>query len=218
MKDVKAVSFDCYGTLVDWQTGILAALTPVASPAMTPQQLLLGYAQAERAAEAGPYRSYRQVLRDVARALLGASTPHVDVLWKSLPDWPVFPDTPSSLRRLQRSFKVAIVSNVDRDLFAGTVKHLGITPDVAILAGDVRSYKPARAHFDALVAALHVTPGAVVHAGESRFHDVEPANALGFKTVWVRRVAQGHSASGDDAAQPLLVVDSLEQLASELGC
>ena len=82
----------------------------------------------------------------------------------------------------------------------------------------MRSYKPARAHFDALVAALHVTPGAVVHAGESRFHDVEPANALGFKTVWVRRVAQGHSASGDDAAQPLLVVDSLEQLASELGC
>ena len=214
--NIRAISFDCYGTLIDWQTGILAALTSLTS--LPPQELLRRFAQAERTAEQPPYRPYRAVLRDVAADILGADSPHLDVLWKSVGMWPAFPDTVASLRRLQARFRVAIASNVDRDLVAGTLPRLGVTPDVVVLAQDVASYKPGRAHFDALLQQLNLPAHHILHAGESRFHDVIPATALGFPTAWVHRVQQGHSASGDDVAQASLTVDRMTALADVLGC
>lgn len=235
MTDVRAVSFDCYGTLIDWQAGIEAAVAPLraGSPSIPHgPSLFARFAALEREAEKPPYASYKDVLREVAAGLLGVSGPCelLDVLWRSLGEWPAFGDTPASLRRLRARFgTLAVISNVDDDLFAASHARLGAptgadpTPlrlDVVVTAEQVGSYKPAETNFRALLDALRLSPEQVLHVAESRYHDIEPASRLGFRTAWVQRQRDA-SASGPGtiaSVEPDLHVHSLAALCDALGC
>lgn len=213
---VEAISFDCFGTLIDWQSGLLGALRPLV-PGAPDGELVRRFAELEHEAERPPYRSYKAVLEAVAIGLGAGADP--TVLWRSLAAWPAFADTAAALVRLQRRFRIAIASNVDDDLWAVTEAKLGIRPDLVMTAERVRSYKPGRAHFAALIERLGLEPGRILHAGESVYHDIEPATAMGFPTVWVRRVASGPSASGQAApgSSSQATVGSLAELADALG-
>lgn len=235
MHDIRVVSFDCYGTLIDWQGGIEAAVAPLRAgmPSIPHGPALFErFAALEREAEMPPYASYKDVLREVAAGLLGVSGPCelLDVLWRSLGEWQAFPDTSGALRRLRTRFgTLAVLSNVDDDLFASSHARLGATTaadptplrlDVVVTAQHVRSYKPDEANFRALLAALRLAPHQVLHVAESRFHDIEPASRLGFRTAWVQRQrdssASGPATSAD--VRPDLHVHNLIELCDALGC
>lgn len=203
----EALTFDCYGTLVDWERGLLDALRPltaahgVAWPG--DESMLERFAAAESAAEAGPWRPYRAVLEDVARTLgrglgLEATDEEVSGFAASVSRWPPFPDTVAALRALGSRYRLAVVSNVDDDLFEGTAALLGIAFDQVVTARQVRSYKPARAHFDEVLRRLDLPRERVLHVAQSLYHDVAPAKALGFTCVWVNR-RQGRAGGGATA-------------------
>jgi 2-haloacid dehalogenase len=224
---IRAISFDCYGTLIDWQTGILRAARPVLVKhgiVMPDEEIVRRFAVAERRAEGGTYITYKGVLKRVMREMLGergeSAGEDVDALWRSIGEWPAFGDTASGLRRLRAKFKVCIASNVDNDLFAMTLPRLGVKPDVVVTAEQVCSYKPREGHFRELLARLGLRAEQVLHAGESVYHDVEPASALGFQTAWVDRQRGGASASGagEREGRADMVVGSVAELADLLRC
>jgi len=213
-----ALTFDCYGTLVDWETGLLAALRPILrahARDLTDQQLLDLYGDLEPRAQV-PYQTYRQVLAAVVRGLgerLGfqASQAEAESLAASLPDWPLFPDTRAALQRLKTRYRLAIVSNIDDDLFAGTARHLGIGFDAVITAQQARAYKPSPAPFLLALERLHLPRERVLHVGQSVFHDVVPARSLGLATVLVTR--RGFGATRPSGGEPDLKVPDLQTLA-----
>lgn len=214
----QAMSFDCYGTLIDWQSGIVRAMRPILGERnieRTNEEILAAYSPLERVAQAGPYRPYRQVLRDVVRGYAGADTPEelCDGLAQSIPDWPAFDESMPALTRLARHYKLAIVSNIDEDLIMHSARKLGAEFETIVTAQAVRSYKPGLDHFKGLCIALRLEPSQILHVAESRHHDVEPAKTLGFRTVWVNRAEGGPSASGESDARPDLTVGSLMELA-----
>ena len=220
----KAVlTFDCYGTLIDWETGIAAAVRPVLRAhglAVSDDRLLELYAEIEAAAEAGPYRAYAEVLAAAMRGLgqrLGfAPTPaEVVHLANSAGAWPAFPDTPAALAALRRRFKLAIISNVDDVLFAATARRLGVDFDWVVTAQQARSYKPSTAIFRVALDRIGLPTERLVHVAQSLFHDHVPAKQLGLDTVWVnrRRGRPGFGATPPAAAQPDLEVPDLATLA-----
>ncbi|MBS0192469.1 MAG: HAD-IA family hydrolase [Phycisphaerales bacterium] len=226
LSDIRAVSFDCYGTLIDWQRGLSEALEPLRPglPSLPRGEVLFGeFARLERLAEQPPYCSYKDVLRQVFSGLSGVAGPceMIDTLWRSLADWPAFDDVPDSLQRLRSRFgRLAVVSNIDDDLFEASHARLGLRLDALVTAQQVRSYKPGAAHFETLLARLKLEPAQVLHVAESRFHDVEPAKRLGFRTAWIRRQS-GASASGsptDDRMQADMEAISLRALCDAIGC
>jgi 2-haloacid dehalogenase len=195
----EALSFDCYGTLIDWEAGLLAVLAAWARPVglnLTGEQLLAGYAAAEAAVEAEhPAAPYPDILARSLRRLggtLGAVVTADDEarLAGSVPDWPAFPDSREALRSLGRRYRLIILSNVDRDSFAGSATRLGAEFTSVITAQDVGSYKPSPGNFDALTAEaarLGIGPGKLLHVAQSLFHDHVPAKAAGLPTVWINR-------------------------------
>jgi len=223
----EALTFDCYGTLVDWESGLVSALRPllqahgVAWPGDDP--VLERFAGLEAAAEEGVYRSYRDVLGEVLVGLgeeLGFAPSPEDrsAFADSVGRWPVFPDTTAALRRLARRYRLAIVSNVDDGLFAHTAKALGVRFDEVVTAEQVRSYKPAPAHFHEVLRRLDLPGDRVLHVAQSLFHDVLPAQVLGLSSVWVnRRSGRGGSGATRPArARPELEVPDLRTLADRL--
>lgn len=224
-----ALTFDCYGTLIDWESGICRAFEPVlAAAGITPDPatLISRYAAHEREIEAGPYLSYRHVLTAVEARLLneflpaGAPRPASGFLASSLSEWPAFDETPPCLRALQSRFRIGVLSNIDDDLFAATAPKLGITLDLLVTAGQVRSYKPAEPHFRAALDRLGIPPRRILHVAESRYHDVESAGTLGFRTCWVNRhsgTAPSASGPADTGRSPDLTVTSLRALVEVLG-
>jgi len=198
------VTFDCYGTLVDWEGGISGAFAAAAARAgrTAPRgEVLAAYAAIEPEVEAGAYRPYRQVLAATAArvaARLGWPLDEKDAgfLAESLPDWPPFADTNAALSRLSRSgIRLGILSNVDEDLLAGTRRHLSVPFDVVVTAQQVRSYKPGHAHFETARAALG-TSARWLHAAQSYFHDIVPAKALGIPVAWINRKGQSPGSAG----------------------
>ena len=192
------VSFDCYGTLIDWEAGILGAWQPILRAHgcdWEQREILAQYAALESAIQREPFRIYREVLREVTRRLavtIGfVPTPQeLDSLPESLPGWRPFPDTVTALQKLKSRFPLAILSNVDDDLFAGTARQLGVELDFVITAQQLGSYKPATRNFAALIRRAEIAPARILHVAESRFHDIAPARALGLTTVWVPRQNQ----------------------------
>jgi 2-haloacid dehalogenase len=218
------LTFDCYGTLTDWETGILRALRPIVAShvrELPPDDDLLAlYAELEAHIEAGPYRSYREVLEQVVRDLgarLGfVPTLHETVcLAESLPGWPPYPDTVDALTRLATRYQLAVISNIDDDLFAGTAKRLGVRFADVITAQQARSYKPALRNFQLALQRLQVDRGKVLHVAQSLFHDVVPARQLGIASAWVRR--RGAGATPQAQATPDLEVADLAALAALAG-
>ena len=228
LSPISALTFDCYGTLVDWETGILQTVRGVCLthgvPAPAEGELLNLYADLEMQAECGGYRAYREVLASVMEQLARqCGVKHLiegerEALSASLPRWPVFPDTPEFLRRARAKYKLAICSNIDNDLFEGTRVKLGAPIDHVITAQACGSYKPNPRHFRLALAMLKLPAKRVLHVAESRRHDIEPAKALGFQTAWVNRHKgrPGQSASGSGNAVADLEVGSLDELADVL--
>lgn len=217
---VSALTFDCYGTLVDWESGILAAIRAAAAgrPLPPDDQVLEIYARLEQRAEAGPFRPYREVLGQCARGLIDALGLSADpaFLADSLRDWPAFTDTPGALARLATRYRLAILSNIDPDLFAQSLPKLGLRPEVVVTAADTRSYKPAPGHFEQALDRLGLPRDRVLHVAQSLYHDIAPARALGFSTVWVNRRAgrPGSGATYPASAIPDLEVPDLATLAA----
>ena len=170
-------TFDCYGTLVDWNAGIGAALGD--------PSLLERYHELEPVVQAeDPGRRYRDVLRETARRLGVDADPAA-----SLPDWPVFPEVRDELEEARRrGWMLGILTNSDRDLIEASMETIGIPFDLAIVASEIGAYKPAHDHWHAFADAVGRLPD--VHVAQSHFHDVVPATALGIPTVWINRLAE----------------------------
>jgi 2-haloacid dehalogenase len=227
--DFQVMTFDCYGTLIDWETGILAVLRPWATSAgisATDAEILGAFGEAESAAE---HEMPTAIYPDVLRATHGLIAKHfrvgsdaiaADLLGKSVGDWPAFADTSDALKRLQRRFKLIVVSNVDRESFARTQKQLGITFDAVVTAEEVGAYKPDARMF---LRAMEVAKGFgaerknILHVAQSLYHDHVPAKSFGLRTVWVQRPSKrgefGATRDPGVDVKPDLVVHSMKELA-----
>ena len=197
--DFEALSFDCYGTLIDWEAGIAAVLVPWARRCgldRDQEQLLEAYAAAEAKAELEhPGELYRDILARCFRTLgdqVGASVTDEDAaaLASSVPDWPAFEDSHDALSVLGERFKLIILSNVDRVSFAGSRARLGVEFTSVLTAEEIGSYKPSPRNFDALgaeIERLGINRGRLLHVAQSLFHDHAPAKRAGLRTVWINR-------------------------------
>jgi len=194
------ITFDCYGTLIDWESGIRAAFE---SAGVDGAVALRRYAEIEPQVERERYRSYRDVLRETASRI----TPNVG-LAESLPSWKPFPDTNPALQRLRRAgIRLGILSNVDDDLIAETRKYFTVDFDFVITAQQVRSYKPGHPHF--LEARKRIGNAKWLHAAQSNLHDIVPANQLGIPNAWINR----HSQSPLPGGKPTCEFANLTELA-----
>ncbi|HUA50868.1 MAG TPA: haloacid dehalogenase type II [Candidatus Sulfotelmatobacter sp.] len=225
--DFDALSFDCYGTLIDWEQGILTELKPWAAPAGLADDAILETFGAEesRCEAATPDKPYPGVLADVYRALgrrwgLPVNEVAPIAFGGSVGRWPAFPDSADALAYLKEHYRLVILSNVDRVSFMRSNAKLQVEFDLVLTAQDIGAYKPDQRNFDRLLAevgALGVEKPRLLHVAQSLFHDIAPARALGLSTVWVnrRRGKPGGGAtppaSGD--ATPDLEVASLAELA-----
>jgi 2-haloalkanoic acid dehalogenase type II len=199
LTDYEALSFDCYGTLIDWEVGLAAVLSPWARShglELDDEALLSAYAdheeQIEREHPAEPYPSVlAQSLTALGRQLgVSVSAEEARSLAVSVPDWPAFDDSHDALVALSRHFKLIILSNVDRQSFAASNRRLNIVFDMILTAQDIGSYKPADRNFDVLVnetGRLGITQGRLLHVAQSLFHDHVPAKRAGLPTVWINR-------------------------------
>ena len=219
-KDVSVLSFDCYGTLIDWESGILSAFEPLlsCSQARPPNSDLLRlYGQYEREAQAqAPFVNYRTVLQWVMNNLadqlgVGIKQEEEDRLAESMQDWRPFPDTVPALEFLKTRFKLGIISNVDSDLFRYSEVKLRVPFDWVVTSEQLGSYKPSQHNFRYAMHTSGVELHQQVHVAQSLYHDIVPARAMGLKTVWVNRGGAASTPVID--AEPDLEVPDLETLA-----
>jgi 2-haloacid dehalogenase len=218
------ISFDCYGTLIDWESGILPVLRAVLAnhgQSLPDAAILELYAEFEAEAESGPYQSYRTVLHSVVRAFADrlhfeASSAEISSLHESVHAWPPFPDTVPALRKLQKRYKLVVISNIDNDLFTQTRKQLNVEFDGVITAEQARSYKPSLNNFQMGLRTLALSPDRLLHAAQSIYHDVVPARSLGISTVWVNRKSARHGigAVRTSPGRPDLEIPDLASLAA----
>ncbi len=229
----EVVSFDCYGTLVDWESGIISGLRPVLENhgvEATDDEILDLHAQTEHRLQSPStkgthvtYVKYREVLgqevREAGRRWGFEPDPsEISALADSLRHWQPFPDTVEALRALKGRYRLAIISNVDDGLFALTACHLEVEFDWIITAEQVGTYKPSTNNFEVAIGRMGVAPRRLLHVAESLFHDVVPAKELGLSTVWVHRRAgkEGFGATPPADVEPDLEVPDLKTLASRL--
>ncbi|MEO8208448.1 MAG: haloacid dehalogenase type II [Chloroflexota bacterium] len=199
----EAITFDCYGTLIDWEAGILAGLRSVLEPrgvTVGDDELLERYAAAEATLEAGPYQRYRAVLAAgldrVAHAYGVEPTAAEQVAFgESVGSWPAFADSRAALTRLAKRYRLGVLTNCDDDLFAASNRRLGVAFEWVVTAEQARSYKPRAANFELLLERVGLPPKRILHVAQSLFHDHAPAKRLGLATVWIDR-RQGRPGSG----------------------
>jgi 2-haloacid dehalogenase len=221
------ISFDCYGTLIDWESGILPTLRAVLAShgvendgqSLPDADILELYGEFEAQAESGPYQSYREVLQSVVRGFADrfhfeASSDEVRSLHESVRAWQPFPDTVAALRELHKNYRLVVISNIDDELFAETRKHLDVEFDGVITAEQARSYKPSINNFQVALRRLALSPERLLHAAQSVYHDVVPARSLGISTVWVNRKSArpGIGAVRASVGRPDLEVPDLATL------
>jgi len=219
----EVLTFDCYGTLIDWEEGILRCLHHILAAHgkdVDDATILQLYGEFEASAEQGEYRCYREILRSVVGQFgkqLGftPTIQEVNSLADSLAEWKPWPDTVEALRELRNHFQLAIISNVDDDLFAATRPQLGVEFSQVITAQQARAYKPAVKIFELALGRLRVPVHRILHVAQSVYHDVIPAQPLGLATVWVNRPSarKGVGAVRPAEAHPDLQVHSLAELA-----
>jgi len=199
LTDFKVLTFDCYGTLIDWESGMVAALAPLTSKLssrLTRDQILEAHARHESGQQKQtPYKRYSELLAIVYKRL--AEEWGIGVYWdecvtygRSIKDWPAFPDTAEALRYLKQHFKLVILSNVDNESFSASNKKLGVEFDAIYTAEDIGSYKPSNINFEYMLAKLKsrgYEKSDILHTAESMFHDHAPANLHGLKSCWIYR-------------------------------
>jgi len=224
----EVLSFDCYGTLIDWEKGILGVLRPVFEAHnmnLTDAQTLELYAELEpQAQREGQHVKYKEVLREVMQEFgnrLGftPSESELNCLASSLKDWLPFPDTVPALKTLKKNFKLAVISNIDDDLFAFSAKDLQVEFDWIITAEQAKCYKPSQRIFEYAIEKIGYPPERILHIAQSVYHDIIPAKAMGLSAIWVNR-RKGQQDFG--AARPAscgsdLEVLDLESLISYMG-
>ena len=212
------LTLDCYGTLIDWETGAVEALRPLLArhgTAPSDDEIVTIFQDLDGALCKPPYKSYRAVLAGVVEGFgrrfgFPVGTAERDLLAASLPSWKPFPDTVETLRALAVRYKLAIISNIDDDLFAASAPQLGVSFDVVVTAEQARRYKPHPAIFEEALRRIAASPGEVTHVAEG-IAEVAPARRLGCATVWVRR--HGRSARLLTEAPDLEVPDLRSLLA-----
>jgi 2-haloalkanoic acid dehalogenase type II len=216
LRDFKVLTFDCYGTLIDWETGMADALTPLTSRyggTLTRNQILEAHARHESSQQRQtPYKRYRELLAVVYRRL--AEEWNISVDWdecvrygESIKDWPAFPDTADALQYLKQHYKLVILSNVDNESFSASNKKLGVAFDAVYTAEDIGSYKPSDANFDYMISMLKsrgFEKSDILHTAESLFHDHVPANRHGLHSCWIyrRHAQEGFGATMNPGETP----------------
>jgi 2-haloacid dehalogenase len=228
MSDFELLTFDCYGTLVNWEAGIFFALKPVLAAhgmSIPDAKLLELYGEFEAETEAGDYRPYRDVLQAVVFAFgkeLGFKPTEKEVqsLPDSVPSWRPWPDTVAALKRLASRYRLAIISNIDDEMFNATRKHLPVDFASVTTAQQARCYKPGLEIFRLALGKTEIAPQRILHVGQSIHHDVLPAQSLGLATVWVNRPSprSGVGAVKKADGRPDLEVPDLATLATRAGC
>jgi 2-haloacid dehalogenase len=223
----EVLTFDCYGTLIDWETGIWRALEQVLARhkvEIARDDALTLFGELESEAERGVYREYKMVLRLVLEGIgarLGFTPAPAEYhdFAMSVKEWPAFPDSPHALQALKRKYKLAIISNIDDDLFVFSAERLQVPFDWVITARQARSYKPSPHNFRLAFQRIALPTDKILHVAQSLYHDIAPAKALGLSTVWVnRRHAQGgFGATPPAEAEPDLEVPDLQTLAKVMG-
>ena len=202
-----ALTFDCYGTMIDWESGILAALRPVLDAhgvSRDDEKLLELFAHHEAALEAGPYLRYRQVLAGALRGIgtdLGfePTAQEQETFGVSVERWPAFGDSPDALARLKRRFKLGVITNCDDDLFAASNRRLGVEFDWVVTAEQVGAYKPDERGFHEMFERTGLPRERILHVAQSLFHDHVTAKRLGLASVWIDR---RHGRAGSGATPP----------------
>jgi 2-haloacid dehalogenase len=196
------VTFDCYGTLIDWNAGIEGQLERLFGVREAPR-LLERYHELEPEVEQDGSLPYKAVLTETVIRLaedeqLAIPEGEADALARSLPDWEPFPEVPEALAELRRrGWNLVILSNSDRDLIEESMKRLGVPFDLAIVAGEIGSYKPAHAHWEHFFEVTTATKDKHVHVAASFFHDIAPARELGLKNVWINRLGENADPEPD---------------------
>jgi 2-haloacid dehalogenase len=222
-REFDVLTFDCYGTLIDWETGIFSALKPILAghgKSVSDARLLEMYGEFEAQAEAREYRSYREVLQEVVSSFGKklAFTPTLDEL-SSLADsvqhWQPWPDTVAALNQLKSHYRLAIISNTDDALFQMTRRHLQVNFASVVTAEQAHCYKPGLEIFNLALERVGASRNRILHVGQSIYHDVLPAQSLGLATVWVNRSSARAGVGAVKCAEgkPDLEVKTLEELA-----
>jgi len=216
---MEVITFDCYGTLIDWEGGIVRAFKEEAGKdgvKLDPDDVISAYMKEEPAVETGEYKSYREVLGETARRVASRigwkmGGERGDFLAASLGDWQPFSDTNAALERLSRRYTLGILSNTDDDLLALTRRHFTVDFELVVTAQQVRSYKPAPAHFKEVLTRAAGRP--LLHAAQSYFHDIVPTSHMGIPSAWVKRKSEDTALLD---ARPTYVVRDLAGLADLL--
>ena len=221
--DFDVLTFDCYGTLIDWESGLVAAARFQLGDAVeghSDEDLIAAFAAVEHEAEV-PYKTYREVLALSLRGMgarLGFAVSDVQAagFGASVGQWPAFPDSAEALQRLQGRFKLAVITNCDDDLFAQSERRLGVAFDYVITAQQAGSYKPDEANFLLAFERIDEPRDRILHVAQSLFHDHVPAKALGMTSVWIdRRQGRGGGASIDVEAHPDAAFPSMAAFADD---
>lgn len=218
----EVLTFDCYGTLIDWESGILSAINPVLNDfgiTISNDEILEQYADFESSSEKEDYVKYREILREVAYKFAERYKFQLPVekeyfIADSMKQWKPFPDSVKALNQLKGKYKIGILSNVDNDLFAYSSIHLGIDFDFLFTAEEIGCYKPSIKSFEYLMNNIGIPKDKILHVAQSLYHDIVPANSLGLSTVWVNRRSESHGAGAtpEASAIPDIEVPDLESL------
>lgn len=221
-ESIRLITFDCYGTLIDWETGMLASLRKLFSSSrhkIADDKILEMYGEVEAELESGSYIPYRQVLAQTVQEMgrrcnIAVSKEAAMRFAQSLTEWEPFADTVAGLQALTRKYRLGIISNIDDDLFAGTRKKLLVDLDPIVTAQQVQSYKPSLKNFQEAIKRSGLSKEQILHAGQSVYHDIVPSSFLGLRNVWVNRpsVRPGSGAAKPAVAQPSAEVHNLSEL------
>jgi 2-haloacid dehalogenase len=206
-------TFDCYGTLIDWNGGIGRELERLFGAARGGELLHTYHELEPQIQREDPSRSYRDVMA-VALARLGASAGEQDALERSLPDWDPFPDVPAALEEARgRGWRLAVLSNTDPDLLGASIARIGVEFELTVAASEIGSYKPAPTHWDEFFARSGADRASHVHVAASLFHDIAPASTLGLRTIWINRLGEEAEPQPDVELRSLTgLADGLDSL------
>jgi 2-haloacid dehalogenase len=207
----EALTFDCYGTLIDWETGLTNAFNPIfrgRGVEVAPDELLERFAVHETAAEAGPYRLYRDVLAIALRGVTAEynvepTADEIEAFSDSVGEWPAFSDTTAALARLKERFRLGVITNCDDDLFAASLPRLGVTFDWVVTAQQAGAYKPSTRNFELAFERIGLPRDRILHVAQSLFHDHAPAQALGLTSVWIDRRGDRPGAGATPPAEAI---------------
>lgn len=224
LKSFEVLTFDCYGTLIDWESGILSTLKPLflkKGTIISDKAILEEYAKFESEIESLEYQSYKVILREIIKCFgqkfnFLIQNEETDCLVKSLNKWPPFYDTINALKILKKRFKLAILSNIDEDLIIESVNKLEISFDWIITAEQAKSYKPSLNNFQFALKKIGIPKEKILHVAQSIYHDIIPAKKIGLKTVWInrRQGKEGYGATPPALSKPDMELPNLISLAS----